>query len=490
MLSATPRYPKVAQLLAIIGLFVILAHGGALLLGSPLRGMADNGDFWRVAQPAGLASSVPVDSLRHRFIVPSYAKRPAYFGEGFSSAALLVWVAANAPWADGATLELQQIGALYVALIAALFAIALFRGVSPLVCALVAWVLVDPGYLLFCNSLYADPCAMLGVLGVVVGIWHVRRGHGNPGPALVLVVLGVFLASWSKQSHFAIGLAAALPLLAQRKVRRSAAGRLGAFACILLSLGSVYYFAVGPGYRLPQINNYNAVFFGIGDVASEPAAALAELGVGAEYRSRAGTNYYEAPVPDDLARQLEGLSHARLARLYLRDSSAMGRALNRTQIALAIQDRYLGNYTYSWRYPGARVYDEVWAFTHVRQALLRWPIAFWAFLIGLGGWLLSRVARRRELDASWGALAFLWLTIAAETASAVLGDGFFGLWRHVIVARFALDIALAIIIARLLEWALRAFAQRDRAARMAALNGTATAPSAHGARGRSRFAWR
>ena len=58
---------------------------------------------------------------------------------------------------------------------------------------------------------------------------------------------------------------------------------------------------------------------------------------------------------------------------------------------------------------------------------------------------LAHAARARAWRGAHAALAFLLLNAVALTAVAILGDGFPSLHRHLIGARYAADLALALI---------------------------------------------
>lgn len=448
----SPESPVTRSSTEIVGLgllLALLAGRADTLVVSPILGMADNGDFWRVSTAAGLVSEVPVSAVRHRFIQPTYRRAAPLPDARFSSAGLLASMAAALPGGDADRFPLQRMGALLLGLAACLLAFGALRRGAALCCAGIAWVLTDPAYLLFFNSFYADSAALLGMVGVTAVLCGCGRDVDRGG--LCVLVLCAFVAAWSKQAHVVLALVVAGALLAIGPLRRTLWGKATTLVCVGIFAASLQHFTFGSGHRFPQINNYNAVFVGIAQVASRPSEALSSLGLGSEHLDRIGIGYFQQPVAPELSSDLEGLSRAHLAWLYASDPIALGRVLQRAQQMLTLEDRFVGNHVYSPRHPAARVHDVPWAFSGLRQALLHFPAVFWIGWLGSGAAAL-RVARRNRWAAGpWVAVLFLWMTILAETAVAILGDGLFSLGRHLLIARFATDLLIVIALASALR---------------------------------------
>jgi hypothetical protein len=107
--------------------------------------------------------------------------------------------------------------------------------------------------------------------------------------------------------------------------------------------------------------------------------------------------------------------------------------------------RYLGHFEWT---PGARraEYAVPWQFSLPRDLLLRrLPWLLGAALAASAVWIVAW----RWRGAGNGMLTtevFLWLTAVSQGVIAVLGDGFFGLERHLILGRFAVDFLAATIV--------------------------------------------
>lgn len=444
-----------ARLAGVLLLLALLAQGATALLGPDVLGMADNGDFWRVTAPAGLRNPAPVATLRHRFVQPTYLRVRPDDRVGQSSASLLARAAMSLPGGSEETFDLRRMGALMLGLATALLALAALRadGAAIFGCVAFAWVLTDPAYLLFFNSFYADGAALLGILGSATILCV--RGPPPSRATLGLLLTCAFAIAWSKQAHVASALPVAAALLTIGGKRPTPRIWVSAALCVLVTAGAAYHFTRGAGPSFPQINNYNTVFNGIGPSTRDPEHALRALGVGSEWRGRVGTSYFEEPVPASLARQLETLSRVRLASLYATDPIALAAVLRRAQRSLTMPHRYLGNYPRSPENAEPRVHRVPWSFDGLREPLLRHPAAFWTWWLAVGAVTAIIARRQRWTSGPWTAAAFLWMTMAVETTAAILGDGLFALSRHLLVARFASDLLLALVLAAAVELTLR-----------------------------------
>jgi hypothetical protein len=464
-----PRVPPgltaAARWAALAGVLLLLAQAALVLAREPCVGVADNLDYWRVARPAGI--DVPPQRRQGYFVVCSYPEVEADLGSFFSSPALVAWMArplgfglkVPAGWFD-----LRQLGLLYWAASAAVLAGALALGLPPLVAFLLAWVLADPGFLLFFNSLYADPALLLGLLGVACFLPLGEARRWTPAPALLLACAA--LAGFSKMQYspfpaVLLGACAIALFLRRERPGRARLAFLGLLA--LVSVAGPYHFFWGSAPRFPDANAYNAVYGGIARVASSPAAALAALGIPAEYRDRPAKDYFAARVgPDDpVLPALRKLSRARLAGLYLGDPGAAGRTATRIAEELwKTGTNPRGNYTHPESGRQRRVYETPLQFSLWRSRCLRWlpPATAWIFLAAVLGFLLYRGARAAR--GLWTAGDTLWLFlvlwVCSQAAVAVLGEGFVNLHQHLLGARFGFDLLLVLALARglgaLLHW--------------------------------------
>ena len=451
----------IARYAALALLLLVAVQAARLLARDPCVGVADNRDYWRVARPAGIEAAAQPRHRQGRFVICSYPETEPRLGSLFSSAALMAWTARPLRWGaavPAGEFDLRQVGLLYGALTLALLAAALALGLPALRALLFAWVLADPGFLLFFNSLYADPALLLGLLGVVcllplpAGSRRARR----PRQAIpALVVLCALLAGTSKMQYAVLPGLLLAACLAGLLFERRRPDRAGLAFLALLALAAVTApanFFWGPGPRFLDANAYDAVYSGIAKVASDPDAALAELGIPAEFRSRPAKNFFAERMghDDPVLPYLRKLSRLRLAALYLRDPEARTETAGRIARLLERQETNpRGNYTREESGGGPRGYETPWQFAAWRERIFGGlpPYTLWLFLAAVLAGLVWRVARRRWTDEDTLAL-FLVLWVISQSAIGVLGDGLATLEQHLLGARLGLDLLLVLVVVR------------------------------------------
>jgi hypothetical protein len=457
---AETRRERLVGIALLVGVF---AWHAAILLRLPVVGAAENGDFWRVLRPAGIVSFDPREAVIHQYVSQTYGVSASALGRGLSSAALIAVAAkALAPGAD--TFDIRQMGAAYLALYAIAFAVALSAGVPAMLCALLAWAALDVSYSLYCNSFFVDPAALLGILGVALALlaWS-GDGHrrwASPG----LLVGAALVAGFSKNLYLLTpwGVAAAVLLWPSR--RWAAHLRLAALPLLALLVGgalSTWYFTVGGGYRFPDINTHHAVFRGVVEVADDPAAVLAELGIDPRLVAFSGRSFFELSEAErrTSAAALAGVSRGRILIAYLRHPRRLARAASR--LLPSLRETTTADPNFSDRSQPPALYRGWWQFARLRGAL-PWLAAL---LLGAGVLGLISSAGRRQWSGGHAAFAFLLANAMALMIGSVLGDGFFGLSRHVMGVRFSLDLALALVL-------YAAYARLRHRPRMTALVGT------------------
>ena len=424
---------------------VFVSHA-AILMQHPVVGAAENGDFSRVTGPAGIVSLDPYEAVDHKYVSQIYGVAPTRLGTLFSSAAVIA-AGAKLLGVGAATLDIRQVGCAYLVLFAAAFAQALWAGVPALLCALLAWAALDVSYSLYLNSFFADGAALLGFLGIVLGLlaWDGATGdRGRRRLSGALLVLAALIAAFSKHLYMLTPFLAAIAVVAWPSRAWTAQVRGAALLLLALGLGgllAVWHFTLGGGERFPEANRHHAVFSGLVRVADDPAEVLVELGIDPRSAALAGTNFFRLSEEDRRLSTdaLRDVSSSRLALAYLRDPHRVERALAQTLPCLRLTTTADPNFSDRTRPPA--FYRGWWQFAQLRGPL--YPVALALLIAGLLG--LARAAFLRTWRGAHAALAFLLLNAVVLVIAGVLGDGLLTLHRHLIGARFSLDLGLALV---------------------------------------------
>lgn len=434
------RRERAVGIALLLAVFVVHA---AILLRQPVVGAAENGDFWRVTKPAGIVPLDARETVIHQYVSERYGLAPAALGSGFSSSALIA-VAAKVLSFGGDALDIRQLGALYLLLYAVAFAWAVRAGVPAVLCALLAWAALDLSYSLYANSFFADPAALLGLAGVPLALCAGNATGPRARGRGALLLIAALLAGFAKNLYVLTPFVAAAAVAAwpSRGWATQLRREVPLLAGLLLGGAlATWHFTAGSGYRFPDINRHHVVFRGLTAV-DDPAAVLSEIGVDPAHAALAGRSYFSLNAEERQASTaaLQRVSRADVALAYLRHPARLtGAALI---LAPPLRDTATADPNFADRTQPPSFYRGWWQFAQLRGRL--WPLA--AGLIVVAAVALTRAAWHRRWRGAHAALLFLLLNAAAIVVLSVLGDGFFGLPRHLMAARFSIDLALAIVM--------------------------------------------
>lgn len=425
--------------LAVLAMVVLwLAIALVRLMGEPVPLVADNGDFWRVARPAGLEQlEGAVLDGRH----PARSFGVAASGAPGASSASLLAMVARLGGAERERFDVRWFGGvLWVVLTLAAILAWGGRAYLPLVVGLVA--LCDAAYLPFFNSFYADATYFVGFVALVWALWV---GFGREQwtlASLAAAGLAVGLAGGSKMLFSALGLVAAGVAGAVAVVTACRSRRDWVAAVVLGSVGlaSVLWFAVGPGPNFAVVNRYHTVFAGFATVSSEPEAGLERLGLAA-FVSLPRQDVFRAGIGSDhpVHAALESVSRWDLLRAYARDLPAMGRVAQLVGAELAASHSHT-RFTREGQRRGPPYELVATDFSYWRTTLLGkrpWPI--WG-LVAVSVLAATILAWRRPDRSALGVLLFLQAWLVFQVVAVVLGDGLVSLRQHLLGARLALDL--------------------------------------------------
>jgi hypothetical protein len=310
-------------------LFVIFATVVSLqLFVPPYIGMADNGDFAKIAARHSLDPADPGHGYKY-FNADYILSKGSHWESDFRSSE--EWPAAIAFYLSRTTKEgeifnIRWLGAVHATILLVVFGLVLVATremsvwSSLCVVALVVWIFSDVLYVSYLNSFYSDTAALLGLLGgVVLAILIIAKG-----PQISLVFgfsLFAILLIASKSQHALWGFLPALFLLVTTRKEDGEAQWLGAGMSALLLVGVVIVIASGPAHYKGEAR-FDLIFQKLAKISPDPQHALRELGLPASDERYIGFTAYEADSPAsdnkwfiDFCRRT---SYFRVAEYYLR----------------------------------------------------------------------------------------------------------------------------------------------------------------------------
>ena len=439
-------------------LVVLVARAVSLLDGEHALGLADNGDFIRVMGPAGLAHiERPGEVLDWAAVTRFFRRYYQYETPWPLSQALQLpssltarAVAALARHLPGgnARFDIGLYGLVHLLVAAALALSAMFRARPwrSLLALAMLWVLTDGEHLLVLNSFFAEPTAFVLLL-VAVGLLLLHPESRLAFPAAAIALAGFSIA---RMLFVVTGLGFGLLVLARapRSLKRAAPWlALGGLPLLFAShLASPV---------MARDYTYNAVFAGI--LADAPPAEqprlLGRLGVSPELLAFAGHKRFEPAwrqrIDAIAPERWPTTSVARRAWVLATEPRLWSGALRRITAALGMITPNLGNYPEDHPSQPApyQTYEEHSPrISPIRRALcaLGWGACL-PLLLLMSALALYRL-RHPDPDEPYEGLvlALLLLFVLTQGPIAIVGDGYEAFARHLLAARFALDLALVI----------------------------------------------
>ena len=426
-------------------------------------GLADNGDGFRLMCEFELLKSV--DTLFNQLVVQYTPSTGCASGLGYFSSQQ--WLVAPAVWVyqlrfgTQAGFDLRTLGVLHALVYGAALS-ALFLGLpgSRLRRALMVLgagaLLADISFVSYFVSPFSEPATFLGLLLVVAAAaWYVRTTSWAPVALTLLTAAGVFLALAKSQTFvFALLL---VPVLLLRRVsigRWSGrwSGRIAPAVAALVLVGSSGANLLQQPAFFTQVNLHNVVFFTLLKDAADPGVTLRELGASPALVRYQGTGFFapgagmdDDPEYRDFQRRVSRgdvmayiATHPRHWVPMLREGA---------YAAAVVRVHYLSNY----RTPRPQEEFRAPRPDPTRRLLgvlgpAGWPLLPLAWLvIALGA---TVVALRPSTSTGGRSLAVVCYLLGAgaltQVVVALLGDGYYELVKHTILAAYATAMLFAL----------------------------------------------
>jgi len=409
---------------------ILLALFGAALafqlLVPPIVGLADNGDFSRVASPLGI---FPPEELGDRaffaWIVPQYRFDPGriwihglccYSSQtALALAALPVGLVAAPPRrfdlrATGLVNGLALAGALALLLLALQPLSLIPRGLAGL---LLVAAFTDVGYVSLLNSFYTEPAALVFFLATLALALLLARSPNPPVWLAGAFFLASALLATSRPQNAPLGFF--LAVLGWRIARYddTRRRRLVLFAAVLLGAASFAY-SRNTSPLLKRIYQFSAVFRTLLPDSPEPQRDLAALGLPPQFARWIDVPGFspQAPVNDPaFQRAFAHVGYGRLALFYAARPARLWRALDRGAAeAFEMRPDGVGNFAQATGAPPFAVSGSFSAWSRAKAKLLPGRVGFLA-LYFLGSLAAAIHLRRNAAGAAIRGVAEIWIAL-------------------------------------------------------------------------------
>ena len=408
----------------------------------PILGLANNGDFAKIAGPLHLGPASGAADDRFEYVTRDYRRAPEYAWDShyYSSEALFALAAyeLSAVFQKRGQFDIRWMGLVHLAAILAAFAW-LMAALRPLGAAaqiaaglMAIFIFSDAAYLAYCNSFYTDAAALAGVFLAVAALVDLAVRGASTARLAGFAVTALLLAA-SKTQHALLALP--LAILVWGVVRNRQALAAGA---IILAGGVLFILVSPPNFRAEP--TFNVVFYKLTPRSPAPLDDLAALGLDRgdarfigmhAYMPGALTGNYDRAV--DLARRV---SPVRIARFYLSHPRRAARILRRDlqENGGKLQVDGFANYTEDSGRPPRSLAPGYWSQNRARL-LQRAP---WILPLWLAAVAAACLLIRSKL--AWVCLGITAMA-ALEFTVASLADALDTV-RHLLLFQTLLDITL------------------------------------------------
>ncbi len=434
------------------------------LMASPIIGMADNGDFERIITQAGLYQ---LPKLSYNDIYFNYINRYFIFGKSLdnyyiSSQTILVKIAmlVNKIIHPNAKFDITILGYIYILI----FGLGIYfickatakYNMAPwlryLIVLLILMMFTDVGYTAYFNSFYGEPASYVFLFLTLGLLLNVLVDNPNIWLIVAYFIAALLLLSAKIENTLLGVIYFALSIRMLFIYKRKLCKIITLVGAILIIAGSLGIYSATPK-EIRKQNLYDSVYYGILMNTPAPETDLRQLGVDPKYSFLRGTNAFSSTV-DIYGKQFAQDFYSRVGtadviKFYLLHPAHLLAELQIVSKA-AVENRpdYIGNYEKSAGLPPVSISNR-WSFWDaVKQRYL--PQTIWFYLIYFCLYLLAVVYAHIRSDMKQvkllaefcGAIGIM--TVIAFLV--VLGDGEFGLVKHLFLFEVLFDISLLITI--------------------------------------------
>ena len=431
-------------------------------------GMANNGDFPRVAGPFHLLGA-DHETEKFFYFQPDYVRGPSsYYNPHIPSselvpAGLAAWF--ECTFGSKTHFDIRWLGGLHALIFLGVYYLLLLvlrplNLVAKIVLSLAGlWIFTDVGFVAYLNSFYSDVPAMLGGLAAAFLAVLLARSQMISPALLGLFGLAALFFVTSKAQHGILGV---IPLAAAVWFgwrSHDPRGRLVA-GLVALALVAGMFWVIGraPAWYTAQ-SRFNLIFIKIAPNSKTPVEDMRELGLDAADARYSGMHAWMPgnPMSDEefVKKFCARTSAWKTIKFHLRHPARAIRIL-RTDLWLeAPLRRLFGNFPKSYgRPPGAQT-GRFSSWSTLRVSLFKlWPghIVVWYALAILGAPLLAIREKSRFRRALLWTILTVAVAGAGEFCVASLADGTETarhLWMFHVFTDVTIFLALVLVASRL-----------------------------------------
>jgi len=453
---------KFAKRLTLISAAIALVIMFYQLQMKPVPTLADQGDYAYVANVVGLDFTEATKQLPR---IDRYFNQPIheYFIKGpsilfFLSPSIIVPVSIAALIDhfifSSPNMQIQTLGLIFSLLYA--LAIFLFIRYAPvrdprlriLLAALCTFILLDGNFMIWFNTLFGEGTMSLGVLfflGCAFYAISVSEREKRTLSVVLLLVSISFLCT-SKPQMFACIPFVMIFALRVLLIKRELATKVTIIIfCVVVVIQSfVPYFAYSSSVQIST--QYNAVFYGVLEVATDKREALTSMGLNPDMEVDAGQNAYQDKSKYNLFGELgrtqftPNINNGKLAKYYLTHPIELWKAMDYTSTnAFNVTTNNLAIYSDSRNTDKEAVFDRWTGWTSLMKQFnpknIFFIIAFFTLFLGVS--IFEYLRRKNKKERLF--IELIWATIligVIQFSISFLANGKADIAKHIYIFNY------------------------------------------------------
>ncbi|MCX7745891.1 MAG: hypothetical protein N2645_03225 [Clostridia bacterium] len=333
-----------------------------VLMISPIVGVADNGDFYRIMTPAGL--SYLTDNHNEIFFGHMHrlfgVKNVLWGGGDFISAQILPMKAAillNNLVSGKGVFDIRFLAFIYsVIFLAAIYLVIKFakdkmKAYGLILAGLMVLIFFDVGYISYFNSFYGEAASYVFFFLMTGAALYLFKQKSLSTRALTAFFAASILFVCAKEQNSPLGIMIALYAIGLLRLKKDKPWKraIAIGTSLILIVSGILYITIPKEIRM--INQYHTVFFGILKDSPTPEQDLKDLGLKKELAVLQGTTYYDTAAPikqgDPFLQKefYDKINYAKILGFYLSHPKRLAEKMEITaKNAFTIRQGYLGNY--------------------------------------------------------------------------------------------------------------------------------------------------
>lgn len=467
------RFGFIIEWLTIAAGTLLLAY---ILFAEPLIGIADSGDFLRIATTVGLSdldANASYEDQYFGYFHSQYRYSPISIGGYFSTQIAIVFIAIGISKLFNPQLfDIRFLAAIYcMLLLTAFYLLMQLKLLSSLaakltLAAVLLFVFVDVGYTAYFNSLYGEPLSLVFLLLTLAFALRMLESADNRRKRwLIAFFAAAIILVGSKVQNAPVGLILCFLSLRFLNIRGDYKWRRLTliFTAMLLLVSTAIYISAPKEFRV--INQYQSVFYGILKDSPHPEKNLADMGLDPKLSVLAGTNYFtpNTPIPQQSDQLKEAfyskISHGKIAVFYLTHPS---RFINKLEAAasntLHMRPSYLGNYEKSAGYPRGAISPVYAAWSNFKEHIMPHTLWFLIPFFGLYKLILIRAHRKEtsgDRKKAYEVLMSIGLIAAVAFVVPLVGDGEADMHKHLFLFNVCFDVVFVTGVVWLVHQAVK-----------------------------------